>query len=223
MDTLPPPYEIQADTTDAVAGHNAAWADAQRRWPGKKIEIMSEGVVSGKFVMVLKVSDGNTDAASGPSGETIPQGETQEEIRVPASIIVLIGDETGFGKDPISQPATPGKPVIVVTRGDAEDHRLIDGNWAKALNGDAAIWNQRLSWKYRTNTVVLYNPAAKKAIVEQAGLAATCELSDTSSDDTVEAEQVPDELEMLKAELSRSANKKQDTTNIRDIVMSCFK
>lgn len=199
-----PPITIEAQTLDAIAGHNAVVQEIKKRWPNLQTEILSEGVVNGKFVAIVKANSqpdnkSDNEKSEGSDNNVNNQEDGSEQIKTPSTLIVLIGDEKGFGSDVIEKPASPGKPNIIVTRGDAEDHRLLDERWPRAIKGESSLWDQRLSWKYRTNTVVLINKVEHTAIIEQGDIAAVCEMPDKNQDDGLEHEET-----------------------IRDIVSSCL-
>ncbi len=140
---------------------------------------MAEGLdESGQFHMTFS----HEPAASGVAGspESSPQQAAGADsdppsggIRTPRAVIFLTGDPSAFGDMPPAPPST-GSPIIVATRGDREDHQIMDSRWKAALNGQELLWTARLAWKYRTQTVVFRDKTTGHAILEQGGAAIDC-------------------------------------------------
>lgn len=216
--TTPTPSveEIIVGAKDALSGHQAAMSEASEKWPGQKIHVMAEGLdEAGQFHLTFSHESvsGSTKTSSpiGPPASSAPDSDKEEGISTPKAVIFLSGDTSGFGQMP-SAPPSSGKPIIVATKGDSEDHQIMDGRWKDALNGDGLLWTSRLAWKYRTSTVVFRNAANGRTVLEQNGAAVDCGktpddprkavekcLSDDSSDgedtesDHGEAPSMPDE------------------------------
>lgn len=168
-----PAEEIILPANDAMSGHQSAMAEAAKKWPEEVIHVTSEGLDdSGLFHMTFSHKPSSETHDGGHSPEE-PLSENDGGIKTPKAVIFLSGDRQGFGAMP-SAPPSPGRPVIVATKGDGEDHLIMDARWKDALNGQGLLWTQRLSWKYRTQTVVFRNILDGHAILEQGGSAVDC-------------------------------------------------
>ncbi len=170
---LPPPdvsqTTISVPAEDNISGHIKALEQASVTWPGESIRIISEGLNGANFEMTLTHG---TRASLNEGSARAESPEQPDTIKTPTAVIFLLGDGQDFGKMP--RPPTPGKPVIVATRGDAEDHRHASSKWAAALRGETLLWDAKLAWKYRTQTVVFKDETTGRTIIEQSGLAADC-------------------------------------------------
>lgn len=182
IDNVAQQFELSVQATNPITGHDAIQKEIQKRWPGKNVTIVSEGLQGQNFVSVVGVQTNETNAVPSSNEDTAPGGasasDADDGLKQPDIVIVFQGDTKGFGS--IGAPPKPGKPVIVVTRGDSMDHRIMDSKWNATLSGNARIWTPELAWKYRTNTVALYNTETKSMVIEQGDTAVACD--DVSGD-----------------------------------------
>lgn len=183
--------EIILAAKDAISGHQAAVAEAERKWSGQAIHIMTEGLdESGQFHLTF--SHEPNDAGASATGMSSQKKDADQDaasssngISTPRAVIFLTGDSTSFG-DMSSEPPSAGSPIIVATRGDGEDHQIMDSRWKAALSGQELLWSSRLSWKYRTQTVVFRDKTTGHAILEQGGAAIDCGITPSDPRKTVE-------------------------------------
>lgn len=164
-------YDMSVPVTSVQEGHDLVMSEAQKRWPGLTIQIISESD-DGVYKARVLVEDT-------PPSAPDPQNYT---LHVPRFIIVLTGDAHGFGESAVYNDSKP--PFRIATKGDSEDHRNMDAAWSSAITGDGEIWSSYLSLKYRTDTVLLKNKNAQGYVIEQNGSSVVCDGEPTQANIT---------------------------------------